>query len=156
MEDILLLQLLKKKGIISDSDLHEFHELADINLQNMQIYPASEDTYTSESTHIEESKAKHIVSKMYHCSDGKKYMGERFSIQYAKDICVKYKDMLDSSIHYTDIYLAINSQYHNYCSLFKKWFKQDLEDKIVESSLIYWFKDDDYEGSKIYDYFKQS
>lgn len=83
-------------------------------------------------------------------------MGERFSIQYAKDICIKYKDMLDSSIHYTDIYLAINSQYHNYCSLFKKWFKQDLEDKIVESALIYWFKDDDYEGSKIYDYFKQS
>ena len=55
MEDILLLQLLKKKGIISDSDLYEFHELADIDLQNMQIYPASEDTYTSESTHIEET-----------------------------------------------------------------------------------------------------
>ena len=53
MEDILLLQLLKKKGIISDSDLNEFHELADINLQNMQIYPASEDTYTFEDNHIE-------------------------------------------------------------------------------------------------------
>lgn len=156
MEDILLLQLLKKKGIISDSDMHEFHELADINLYDMQTYPASEDIDIKEEYHISEDEAKHIVSKMYHCSDGKRYMGERFSISYAKDICTKYKEMLGGSVTYVDIYLAINSQYHNYCSLFKNWFKQDLENKIIESALIYWFKDDDYNGSKIYDYFKES
>ena len=31
MEDILLMQVLKKKGYISSEDIHEFHALAAVN-----------------------------------------------------------------------------------------------------------------------------
>ena len=27
--------------------------------------------------------------------------------------------------------------------LFKSWFGNDIEQKIIESAIIYWFKDDD-------------
>ena len=34
-------------------------------------------------------------------------------------------------------------EYHNYAMLFKSWFGNDIEQKIIESAIIYWFKDDD-------------
>ena len=37
MEDILLLQFLKKKGIITADDMHEFHELKQYGV-NDQMY----------------------------------------------------------------------------------------------------------------------
>ena len=37
MEDILLLQFLKKKGIITADDMHEFHELTQYGV-NDQMY----------------------------------------------------------------------------------------------------------------------
>lgn len=155
MEDILLLQLLKKKGIISDIDMHEFHELTNESLNDSEEYPAKLEEKTEEKTYpIDEDKAKHIVSKMYHYNEGKKYIGEKYDLSTAKEICIKHKKELSDDVSYIDIYLAINSHYHNYCKLFKTWFSGDIENKVIESAIIYWFKDDDYVGSKIYDYFK--
>ena len=153
MEDILLMQFLKKKGIISDSDIHEFHELASISTDK-EIYSAkTEKPIIQEEDSINEEKAKSIVAKMYHCSDGKKYIEERFDISTAKAVCEKYKKLSKYTMTYTDVYIAINCQYHSYYELFKLWFSNNIENKIIESAIIYWFRDDDFIGNKVHTYF---
>lgn len=53
-------------------------------------------------------------------------------------------------------YVAINAQYHDYCELFKSWFNDGIEQKIIESAVVFWFKDDDYkDGFKLWNYFKE-
>lgn len=105
--------------------------------------------------HFNESKAKTLVSEMYHMSEGRKYIGEYFSIEKAKEICEKYRAVIPTNITHCDIYVAINSQYHDYCILFKNWFGDNIDSRIIESAIIYWFKDDDYEGlNKVFEYFK--
>lgn len=44
-----------------------------------------------------------------------------------------------------------------HCELFKAWFGDGIDQKIIESAIIFWFKDDDYrEGSKLWNYFKEN
>ena len=83
---------------------------------------------------------------MYHIENNRKYIGEKFNIYKAKELCQKYKNVLPKTITYIDIYLAINMHYHNYICLFKKWFSDmvDIECKIIESAIVYWFMDDDF------------
>lgn len=52
---------------------------------------------------------------------------------------------------------AIKLHYHDYCELFKAWFGDGIDQKIIESAIIFWFKDDDHrEGSKLWNYFKEN
>ena len=153
MEDILLMQFLKKKGIISDSDIHEFHELASVGVEEKVYSAKTEKPISQEEDKINEEDAKSIVAKMYHCSDGKKYIGERFDISTAKEICEKYKKLSKYTMTYTDVYIAINCQYHSYYELFKLWFPNNVEHKIIESAIVYWFKDDDFIGNKVHSHF---
>ena len=93
---------------------------------------------------------------MYHFVNGRKYVGEKFDITTAKEICERYRGMIPHSITYADMYVAINMQYHDYCELFKSWFGNAVEQKIIESAIIFWFKDDDYKGNfKLWDYLKE-
>ena len=62
MEDILLMQFLKKKGIISEKDIHEFHELTSTSMNMEPIY-LSEPTNINKE-YIGEQEAKDIVSKI--------------------------------------------------------------------------------------------
>lgn len=145
MEDIILLQFLKKKGIISDRDMHEFHELASSSMREEPVYlsKSEESEKQIESDHINETEAKDLVSRMYHIEGGRKYIGEKFDMYKAKEVCERYRGILPMSITTCDIYTAINYQYHNYAVLFKSWFGSDIEQKIIESAVVYWFKDDD-------------
>lgn len=60
------------------------------------------------------------------------------------------------TVTHADVYVAINAQYHDYCELFKSWFGDGVEQKIIESAVIFWFKDDDYkDGFKLWNYFKE-
>lgn len=44
----------------------------------------------------------------------------------------------------------------HYCELFKSWFGDGVEQKIIESAVVFWFKDDDYkDGFKLWNYFKE-
>lgn len=105
--------------------------------------------------HFNESYAKYIVSKMWHKDDtGRKCMGEKYDMLMAKEVCERYRGMVPSSVTYSDVYIAINSQYHDYHCLFKKWFGDDIDYKIIESAVRYWFKDEDYGSSKLWDHFK--
>ena len=72
-------------------------------------------------------------------------MGEKFDIYKAKEICERYRIMIPKEANYIDVYLAINSQYHNYICLFKQWFDEnDVDYKIIQSAIHYWFNDDDW------------
>lgn len=105
--------------------------------------------------HFNESYAKYIVSKMWHTDDsGRKCMGEKYDMLMAKEVCERYRGMVPSAVTYSDVYIAINSQYHDYHCLFKKWFGEDVDYKIIESAIRYWFKDEDYGSSKLWDHFK--
>lgn len=45
--------------------------------------------------------------------------------------------------------------YHDYCELLRIWFGDNIDTKVVESAINFWFKDDDYKsgGCKVYNYF---
>lgn len=94
------------------------------------------------------------VSKMFHTEGGRKYVGEKFDMLKAKEICERYRGIIPQSATHGDVYVAINAQYHDYCELFKAWFGDSVDSKIIESAINFWFKDDDFkEGCKVWKYF---
>ena len=154
-----MLQFLRKKGIISDRDMHEFHELASANMIEEPVYLSKNmDTVSHDSNdHMSEAEARELVSKMYHIEGGRKYIGEKFDMYKAQEIRERYKSALPVSATTWDVYTAINSQYHNYATLFKSWFGSDIEPKIIESAIMYWFKDDNFKGkSKVCRHFMEA
>lgn len=106
--------------------------------------------------HFNESEAKYLVSEMYHIENGRKYNGEKFDMHKAKEVCERYRGILPTSVTPADVYVAINSQYHDYAELFKNWFGDGIEQKIVESAIVFWFKDADSKAeNKVVEYFKE-
>lgn len=121
-----------------------------------EMMKAMKDRYSGDE-HFNESYARYLVSNMYHTENGRKYVGEKFDMTKAKEVCERYRGILSQSITHADVYVAINSHYHDYCELFKAWFGDGIDQKIIESAIIFWFKDDDYrEGSKLWNYFKEN
>lgn len=158
MEDMLLMQFLKKKGVISERDIHEFHELASTSMDNEPVYLSKTKEVMSHQsdTHMSEIEAREVVSEMYHIEGGRKYIGEKFDMHKAKEICERYRGILPTSATVADVYVAINSQYHDYAELFKNWFGDGIEQKIVESAIVFWFKDADCKAeNKVVKYFKE-
>lgn len=156
MEDILLMQFLKKKGVISERDMHEFHELTSASMVGEPVYltKTSETAYQS-ADHIGELKAKKLVSEMYHIESGRKYVGEKFDMYKAREVCERYRGSIPATVTVYDMYLAINSQYHDYVELFRSWFGDDVEHKIIESAIVFWFKDPDSKvENKVAEYFE--
>lgn len=108
-----------------------------------------EDTFTAE-------EAIYIVSQMYHLCDGKRDVGEHYSITKAKEVYEKYKGIIPNNNTCIDVYIAINAQYHDYCELFKAWFGENIDIKVFESAVNFWFKDEDYKTeNKVYKYFNE-
>lgn len=150
MDDILLIQFLKKKGIISDNDIHEFHELTSPGLQEEPVYLNS---YENHEKSITPEEAKKIVSEMCHIEGGRKYIGEKYGITKATEIYNKYKDIMSSNVTVCDVYIAINKQYHCYISLFKTWFTENIDCKIIESAIVFWFLDSSSKNiNKVHEY----
>lgn len=107
------------------------------------------------NSYMDESQAKHIVSQMYHSSNGRKYVGEKYDLHKAKEVKDRYNGAIPSHYSVEDIYVAINAQYHDYCELFKNWFGDNIDNKIIESAIVFWFKDVDYKhGNKVHKYFE--
>lgn len=45
---------------------------------------------------------------------------------------------------------AIN---HDYAKLFEEWFGGNIDNKVFESAITFWFKDVDFDGDKVWEYF---
>ena len=92
----------------------------------------------------------------YNSLQGKKYIGEKYDMQKAHEVCNKFKDKLEEDIEVADVYVAINAQYHDYCKLFEKWFgKGNFDDMIFESAIDFWFDDVDFGEDKLWKYFNE-
>jgi hypothetical protein len=73
----------------------------------------------------------------------------------AKEVYEKYENVIPSYVSVCDIYVAINAQYHDYIALYKLWFTECLDKKIIESAMNFWFMDEDYAHlNKVMKYFK--
>ena len=143
----------------SDSQLSEMLEgLNHEDKQRLMEMMYSKDSYNKmnymHDEDISEQEAKYIVSQMYHTSNDKKYIGEKYDMHKAKEVLTKYGSSL-GRVNPVDIYIAINAQYHDYCDLYKSWFGSNIDHKIIESAITFWFKDVDCQGgNKVYKYFK--
>lgn len=103
---------------------------------------------------IDEQFARETVASMYHTENDRKYVGEKFNMHKAKEVKEHYKHMIPSDVTEEEIYLAINAQYHDYCALFKSWNLSNIDHKIIESAIVFWFNDVDYKDkSKVQNYF---
>lgn len=189
MEDIMLMEYLRKKGILSNEEYKELimskdsmSELSSSESMNPQtrseIYSEffgnfkevtkdmdknEKDKFINElknynevlPEHFNEAYSKFLVSKMWHKdSIGRKYAGEKYNMDKAKEICERYRGMIPSYVTLPDIYLAVNYQYHMYHCLFKKWFGEDIDHQVIESAITYWFKDCSAGESKLWNSFK--
>lgn len=73
----------------------------------------------------------------------------KISLNHSKSNLLKINDEVGSNV-------AINSQYHDYVELFKSWFGDNVDQKIIESAIIFWFKDVDCKSrNKVVSYFKE-
>lgn len=105
--------------------------------------------------HFNEDSAKSIVLSMYHTSSGRKFMGEKYDMSKAKEIYARYRGIIPSDATVADVYVALNAHYHDFCDLYKAWFGDNIDGKIVESAINFWFKDDDYKGTcKVFKYYR--
>lgn len=60
---------------------------------------------------------------------------------------------LPNDVEPCDAYVAINAQYHDYAKLFEEWFGGNIDNKVFESAITFWFKDVDFDGDKVWEYF---
>lgn len=109
--------------------------------------------YNDDGYHFNEYEAKEIVEQMYHVKDNKKYIGEKYDMNKAHEICERYKEVLPNDVEPCDVYVAINAQYHDYAKLFEEWFGGNIDNKVFESAITFWFKDVDFDGDKVWEYF---
>lgn len=112
-----------------------------------------------EGPHFDECYGKAQVEGMYHTKrNGTIYKGEVFTITEAEHIYDKDVRKLGGGNTIWDVYVALNAQYHDYCKLFKDWFGDNDEDKIKEkvseSAISFWFKDEDSTKGKVWKYFE--
>lgn len=49
--------------------------------------------------------------------------------------------------------LLSNQDYVNYAKLFEEWFGGNIDNKVFESAITFWFKDVDFDGDKVWEYF---
>lgn len=121
---------------------------------NMRRNKGMSDEFSND--HFIPAEAKYVVSEMYHTENGRRYTGEKYDFEKAKEVCERYRGFLPSSVNPVDVYVAINAQYHDYAKLFKSWFGDRIDHKIIESAIVFWFKDEDNLGtSKLVNYFRE-
>lgn len=102
---------------------------------------------------FDEFESKEIVSEMYHYEGERRHTGEHFDMHKAKDVFEKNKNSFVVKASPCDVYVAINAFYHDLGKTLKSWFGSSVDEKIILLAITFWFKDDDYQGNKLMDYF---
>lgn len=52
-----------------------------------------------------------------------------------------------------DMLLSNQDYVNNYAKLFEEWFGGNIDNKVFESAITFWFKDVDFDGDKVWEYF---
>lgn len=117
------------------------------------LYPSEKMTNSIDEQIAFLQSQKQAIEQMYHVKDNKKYVGEKYDMNKAHEICERYKEVLPNDVEPCDVYVAINAQYHDYAKLFEEWFGGNIDNKVFESAITFWFKDVDFDGDKVWEYF---
>lgn len=144
----------RMKGSKRDKDYHmddvlynrhdwDMHDHENYHAKYAKGYTDSFDEYT----------AKELVSNMYHIEMNKKHEGEHFDMNKAEEVYHKYKDSFAMPVSPCDVYVAINAAYHDFGKTLKMWFGTNIDEKVIILAIAFWFKDEDYQGNKIMNYF---
>lgn len=87
-------------------------------------------------------------------SDPLLYPSEKMTNSIDEQIAfLQNKEVLPNDVEPCDVYVAINAQYHDYAKLFEEWFGGNIDNKVFESAITFWFKDVDFDGDKVWEYF---
>ena len=181
MSDYMLLEYLRNKGMRGDerelvndfkrymrakgkmrgSRMHRDYEFDDMECGRHDWDMNYKDMYRNMSyrdamseDHFDEFEAKEIVSEMYHGEGRDKQEGEHFDMKKAEEVLMKYKHHMTTKVTPEDVYVAINATYHDFCGVLKSWFGSNIDEKVILLAITFWFKDDDYQGNKLMDYFE--
>jgi hypothetical protein len=108
--------------------------------------------------HFDQGYAEWEVEQMHHKSpDGKEHRGAHWTMEQTDAVYDKYRSRLPSEVTPGDFYVALNAQYHD----LGEWFmghmpnKEEAESAIIESSVKFWFMDDDWPtATKVWCYFR--
>lgn len=85
-----------------------------------------------------------VRGKIEASEDGKHLLEEQLKL---------VKLLKSKIVELCDVYVAINAQYHDYAKLFEEWFGGNIDNKVFESAITFWFKDVDFDGDKVWEYF---
>lgn len=80
-------------------------------------------------------------------------LGNSDPLLYPSEKMTNSKEVLPNDVEPCDVYVAINAQYHDYAKLFEEWFGGNIDNKVFESAITFWFKDVDFDGDKVWEYF---
>lgn len=86
-------------------------------------------------------------------SDPLLYPSEKMTNSIDEQIAFLQREVLPNDVEPCDVYVAINAQYHDYAKLFEEWFGGNIDNKVFESAITFWFKDVDFDGDKVWEYF---
>lgn len=174
MSDYMLLEYLRNKGMRGDDEQlirdfkkymrtrggsrsfmkHSDYDDMDYNRHDWDFEDSHRDRYAkSNEGSFSEYEAKEIVSEMYHYETNRRHIGEHFSMKKAEEVYNKHKDSFVIKASPYDVYVAINATYHDFCGILKSWFGANIDEKTILLAVAFWFKDDDYQGNKLMDYF---
>lgn len=108
--------------------------------------------------HFDKEYAEWQVERMYHKDkNGVTHRGEHWSREQTNSVMAKYKSVLPSEVTPCDFYVALNTQWHDYCELMRELFatEDEVANAIIEGAVRFWFKDDDWESAdKVWVYFR--
>lgn len=114
------------------------------------------DTYTKIQDMVQAEILNLVKGRIEATPEGKELLQKQLKIVKklkGKIIQETNREILPTSATVADVYVAINSQYHDYAELFKNWFGDGIEQKIVESAIVFWFKDADCKAeNKVVEY----
>lgn len=117
------------------------------------LYPSEKMTNSIDEQIAFLQSQKQAINEAYRLKGNKKYIGEKYDMNKAHEICEHYKEVLPNDVEPCDVYVAINAQYHDYAKLFEEWFGGNIDNKVFESAITFWFKDVDFDGDKVWEYF---
>ena len=152
---------MRAKGSMRGSRRHRDYQFEDDGYNRHDWDMNYIDSYKSRSYRdhsqegaFDEFEAKEIVSEMHHYEGDRRHTGEHFDMHKAKEVYEKYKSHFVVKASPCDVYIAINAFYHDLGSTLKQWFGSNIDEKVIMLAIAFWFKDDDYQGNKLLDYFE--
>ena len=134
-----------------DDEEYMRHDWEDYHDAKGRVY---RDSIMSEGT-FDEYDAKEIVSEMYHYEGDRRHSGEHFDMHKAKEVYDKHKEGFVTKASPCDVYIALNATYHDFSNILKSWFGSNIDERVIMLAVAFWFKDDDYKGNKLMDYFDE-